>query len=193
MKRDRAEAAIVVYIAKVLLSPEAIDIAKRAYQEAVREAFATREHERVKQPDTLHAEEAKLREMLKAGTLSPDVAQAALDALGNKRRRIAAARRASPLRSAETFSLGVERYKDAVRNLGRHVVDSEHSEEERSLVRELLGGHGTVFTRNGRIGARFESAGLRNWCIRGAQNVVRGRLHGGIGTTTFEIHSLAKY
>jgi hypothetical protein len=39
-------------------------------------------------------------------------------------------------------------------------VDSEHSEEGRGLVRELLGGHGTVFTRNGRIGARFESAGL---------------------------------
>jgi len=28
----------------------------------------------------------------------------------------------------------------------------------------------------------------RNWCMGGAQNVVRGRLHGGIGTTTYEIH-----
>jgi hypothetical protein len=43
VKRDRAEAAIVLYIAKVLLSPEAIDIAKCAYQEAIREDFATRE------------------------------------------------------------------------------------------------------------------------------------------------------
>jgi hypothetical protein len=103
---------------------------------------------------------ARLREMLKTGTLSPDVAQAALDALGHKRRRIAAKHRVSSLRSAETLSLGVQWYNDAVRKMGRHVVDSEHSEEERSLVRDLLGGHGTVFSRNGRSGARFESAGL---------------------------------
>jgi hypothetical protein len=35
-----------------------------------------------------------------------------------------------------------------------------HSAEERDLVRELLGGHGTVFRRNGLVGARFDSAGL---------------------------------
>lgn len=47
-----------------------------------------------------------------------------------------------------------------MRNLGEHVAGSEHSAEERTLVRELLGGYGTVFERNGRVGARFDSAGL---------------------------------
>jgi hypothetical protein len=98
--------------------------------------------------------------MLRAGKLSPDVARAALDALETKRRRIAAALRTPSARSAETFSLEVERYLDAVRNLGKHVESSDQAAEERSLVRELLGGHGTVFTRDGRIGARFKSAGL---------------------------------
>ena len=162
VKRDRAEAAIVDYIADQLLSPEAIAIAKVAYQEAVREELGTREREKDKarKPDTLQAEEAKLREMLKAGTLSPDIAQAALDALGNKRRRIAAALMAPAARSVETFSLAADRYREAVRNLGMHVANNTQAMEERSLVRELLGGHGTVFTRDGRIGARFESAGL---------------------------------
>jgi hypothetical protein len=61
VNRDRREAAIAFYIAKVLLLPEAIGIAKRAYQEAIQEDFAIPEHERVKHPDTLHAEEAKQR------------------------------------------------------------------------------------------------------------------------------------
>ena len=81
VKRARAEAAIVDYIAEELLSPEAVDIAKRAYQEAIRKELGTREHAKVKGAGTLHAEEAQLREMLRAGTLSPDVARAALDAV----------------------------------------------------------------------------------------------------------------
>ena len=40
-------------------------------------------------PEALRAEEAILRKMLKARTLSPDVAQAALDALAIKRRKAA--------------------------------------------------------------------------------------------------------
>jgi hypothetical protein len=39
---------------------------------------------------------------------------------------------------------------------------SEHSTEERELVREMLGGHGTVFSRDGRVGARFDSVGWSN-------------------------------
>jgi site-specific DNA recombinase len=160
VKRARAEAAIVDYIAEELLSPEAVDIAKRAYQEAIRKELGTREHAKVKGAGTLHAEEAQLREMLRAGTLSPDVARAALDAVERKRRTIATALRMPAARSAEAFSLGLERYRDAVRNLGKHVPYSDQAAEERRLVRELLGGHGTVFTRDGRIGARFRSAGL---------------------------------
>lgn len=81
-------------------------------------------------------------------------------AVERKRRTIATALRTPAARSAEAFSLGIERYRDAVRNLGKHVPYSDQAAEERRLVRELLGGHGTVFTRTGRIGARFRSASL---------------------------------
>ena len=141
VKRARAEAAIVDYIAEELLSPEAVDIAKRAYQEAIRKELGTREHAKVKGAGTLHAEEAQLREMLRAGTLSPDVARAALDAV-EERRTIATALRMPAARSAEAFSLGLKHPRDAVRNLGKHVPYCDQAAEERRLVRELLGGHG---------------------------------------------------
>ena len=113
-----------------------------------------------KEPAKLRAEETKIREMQKAGTLSPDIAQAALDALGQKRRRMATALNAPAARSIEMFTLGVERYSGAVRNLRDHVAKSPQAGEERTLVHELLGGRGIVFARDGRIGARFQSEGL---------------------------------
>jgi site-specific DNA recombinase len=160
VQRENAEAAIVNFLAKEMLSPEAIEIAKRQYREAVLEELRSREQENTVKPDVLRAEEAKLREMVKAGTLSQDIAQAALDALAVKRRKANSIVRMSPASAVESFALAAERYTGAVRNLGNHVTSSEHSMEERNLVRELLGGHGTVFTRNGRVGARFDSAGL---------------------------------
>ncbi len=111
-------------------------------------------------PEALRAEEAILRKMLKARTLSPDVAQAALDALAIKRRKAASIVKMSPASLVESFALTADRYKEVVRNLGKHVTSSEHSAEERDLVRELLGGHGTVFSRDGHVGARFDSVGL---------------------------------
>ena len=62
----------------------------------------------------------------------------------------------------EAFSLDIDRYVDAVKNLGSHTPKSARAPEELRMVRELLGGNGTVFTRDGRIGARFPSAGLLN-------------------------------
>jgi hypothetical protein len=59
----------------------------------------------------------------------------------------------------ESFALATDQYVSAIRNLGSHVSSSEHSTEERNLVRKLLGGHGTVFERGDRVGARFEAAG----------------------------------
>jgi hypothetical protein len=158
VKRERAEAAIVNYVSTELLSPEAISVAKHAYQQLLREQLES-SAETAKEPEKLRAEEAKIRVLLRAGALSSDVAQAALDALGAKRRRIAATCMA-PATSIEKFTLGVERYSAAIRNLGEHVSNSSEAAEERSLVHELLGGRGTVFTREGRIGARFQSAGL---------------------------------
>jgi site-specific DNA recombinase len=159
VQRENAEAAIVNYLAEELLSPEAVDIAKREYREAILAELGAREKS-VATPDVLRVEEAKLREMLKAGTLSPDVAQAALDALADKRRKAALIVKMSPATAVESFAMRAERYKNAVQYLGQHVASSEHSAEERELVRELLGGHGTVFEKFGRVGARFASAGL---------------------------------
>jgi hypothetical protein len=62
----------------------------------------------------------------------------------------------------QSFAPTAERYASVVRNLGKHVTKSEHSTEERELVREMLGGHGTVFSRDGRVGARFDSVGWSN-------------------------------
>lgn len=88
MPREGAEAAIVNFIAVDLLSPGAIGIAKREYQSAVLEE-AKRKHQDTAELDALRAEEVLLRKMLRTRTLSPDVAQAALDALANKRRKAA--------------------------------------------------------------------------------------------------------
>ncbi len=72
--------------------------------------------------------------------------QAALDALGQKRRKIALARSGPASRSVEAFSLNIDRYQNAVKNLGTRVSKSKRA----------------VFTQNGQIGARFASAGLLN-------------------------------
>jgi hypothetical protein len=156
--RERAEAAIVNYLAVDLLSPEAIEIAKREYQAAVLEE-AKRKHKDTAQDDALRVEEALLRKMLKDRTLSPDVAQAALDAVANKRRRAASTVKIPPTNLVQSFALTAERYVEVVKNLGKHVTKSEHTTEERELVRLMLGGYGTVFSRDGSVGARFDSVG----------------------------------
>lgn len=157
--REKAEAAIVNYLAVDLLSPEAIEIAKREYQAAVLEE-TKRKHQDTAEFDALRAEEGLLRKMLRARTLSPDVAQAALDALANKRRKAASTVKISPASLVRSFALTAERYREVVINLGKHVAKSEHSTEERELVRAMLGGHGTVYRRDGRVGARFDWIGL---------------------------------
>ena len=159
--RERAETAIVNYLATELLSPEAIEIAKREYQSAILEQ-TERKHQDNAELNALGAEEVLLRKMLRARTLSPDVAQAALDAVANKRRKAASTVKMSPADLLHSFALTADRYTSVVKNLGKHVTKSEHSAEERELVREMLGGHGTVFSRDGRVGARFDSVGWPN-------------------------------
>jgi hypothetical protein len=61
--------------------------------------------------DALEAEETKLGERLKAGALSSEVAQAALEALGKKRRRMVPRSIAVSAYSAESFSLAAGRYQ----------------------------------------------------------------------------------
>jgi len=157
-----------------MLSPEAIEIAKREYQSAILEE-AERKHQDTAELDALRAEEVLLRKMLRARTLSPDVAQVALDAVANKRRQAASTVKMSPADLVQSFALTVERYTSVVKNLGKHVTKSEHPTEERELVREMLGGHGTVFSRDGRVGARFDSVGWpENYKLLINQRVIIG-------------------
>jgi hypothetical protein len=76
------------------------------------------------------------------------------------RRKIEASLRSPTSRGSDAFSLDIDRYINAVKNLGSHVPKSYRAPEELRMARELLGGSGTVITRDGRIGARFPSAGL---------------------------------
>jgi hypothetical protein len=99
--------------------------------------------------EALRAEEVLLRKMLRDRTLSPDVAQAALDALAIKRRKAASTVKMPPTGLVQSFALTAERYVEVVKNLGKHVPKSEHSTEERELVRQMLGGYGMVFSRDG--------------------------------------------
>ena len=77
--------------------------------------------------------------MLRARTLSPDVAQAALDALANKRRKAASTVKMPPTDLLKSFALIAKRYVEVVKNLGKHVTKCEHSTEERkrSIFRPL--------------------------------------------------------
>ena len=172
--RKIAEAAIVNYLAVDLLSPEAIEIAKREYEVAVFEE-AKQKHKYCAEDDAPRAEEILLRRMLRDRTLSPDVAQAALDAVANKRRKAASTLKMPPTNLVQSFALTTERYVEVVKNLGKHVTKSAHSTEERELVREMLGGYGTVFSRDGSVGARFDSVGwLENYKLLINQGVEIG-------------------
>jgi hypothetical protein len=56
--------------------------------------------------------------------------------------------------------LRIERYRAAVENLGKLLSNRDQLSEARTLVRELLDGHGIVLRDGGRVGARFPMAGL---------------------------------
>jgi len=62
--------------------------------------------------------------------------------------------------AAQSIPFVAERYRAAVRNIAKHLGRTDQAAEARTLVRELLGGQGTVFVEGGRIGARFATAGL---------------------------------
>jgi hypothetical protein len=91
----------------------------------------------------------------------------------------------SPTGLVQSFALTAERYREVVRNLSKQVTTSEYSTEERELVRAMLGGHGKVFSRDGRVGARFDWAGLvqsekllTNQVVRiGSGGVIRNYKH----------------
>lgn len=159
VKRDRAENAVIEYISEELLSSEAVALAQKTYQNAMREVLSARQPT-VAKPDQLIGEETQLRQMLKAGTLSSEAVNAALAALEQKRRKVDASRATPINRRIEALPLAAERYKAAVCNLANHIAGTDQAAEARTLVRELLGGAGTVFTKNGRTGARFPAVSL---------------------------------
>jgi len=58
VNRERAELRITEHLSDELLSEEAIALAKKKYQEAMREALNAHSHTQVPKPDQLAAEEA---------------------------------------------------------------------------------------------------------------------------------------
>ena len=160
VKRDLAEASVIDFISRELLSDEAVEIAKRAYKEALKERLATPQGMEDDGMAALSIEEQQVRDLMKSRTLSPDVAHAALEAIYQKRKRLSFERRARDIGGYEGFGLDVERYQRTLRELGQHVAASDCAPEHRQLIRDMLGGTGTVFDRDGRIGAQFSAAGL---------------------------------
>jgi hypothetical protein len=61
--------------------------------------------------EALRAEEALLRKILRDRTLSPDVAQAALDAVANIRRKAASTVKIPPANLVQSFALTAESRK----------------------------------------------------------------------------------
>ena len=79
-------------------------------------------------------------------------------------RRLAASTvKMSPASLVQSFALTAERYREVVRNLGKHVTNSEHSTAEREQVRAMLGGHGIVFSRDGRMAASEHASIGSDW------------------------------
>ena len=80
-------------------------------------------------------------------------------------------------------------------HLAREQIRRPHPARLRSVTREQKV---TIRDRQNNRQAPIASVSARashlgNWCSRGAQNVVMERPRGDLGTTTFAIHSLAKY
>jgi site-specific DNA recombinase len=162
VNRERAERRIAEYLSDELLSPAAIELASSAYQDEIKRGLkdAVAEAAPDAKLEQIAAEEAQLRAMLKAGRLSADILKAALEALEQKRRRVLTLRERPRAAPARIIPLVAERYRAAVRNIAKHLGRSDQAPEARTLVRELLGGQGTVFVEGGKIGARFAMAGL---------------------------------
>jgi hypothetical protein len=164
INRERAESAITDYLATDLLSPAAIEAAQQAYADEIarqrRQSTNASEINCSGELAAIEAQETQLRGLLKAGTLSADVATAALDALDNKRRKLSKPVKRDDGDALREFSLKIERYRSAVENLGKLLSNSDRVVEARSLVQEILGGQGTVLREAGRVGAQFPLAGL---------------------------------
>jgi hypothetical protein len=74
-----------------------------------------------------------------------------------------------------------ERYRAAVRNIANNLGRGDQGPEARSLIRELLGGQGTVFAEGGRIGARFAAAGLLELAAENLSNGINDYNYGSGG------------
>ncbi|HTC50738.1 MAG TPA: recombinase family protein [Steroidobacteraceae bacterium] len=164
VNRVRAEAAITDYLETDLLSPAAIEAAKAGYaDEIARQRRALNNVNAINCIDerkAIDAQESQLRGLLKSGALSADVANAAMNALDMKRRKLTKPAKLDTAGAFREFQLQVERYRSAIGNLGKLMSDSDRVLEARTLVQQMLGGQGTVVRAGARVGAMFPAAGL---------------------------------
>ncbi len=183
VNRERAERRITEYLSEELLSPAAIELAASAYEDEATRELKGAIHEALPDAklDQLATEEAQLRAMLNAGQLSADILKAALEALERKRRRIVTIREKPRAAASRIIPFVAERYRAAVRDIARHLGRSDQGAEARTLVRELLGGQGIVFSEGGRIGARFATAGLLELAAENFPNEINDYKNGSGG------------
>jgi site-specific DNA recombinase len=152
VNRAVAEKALVDRLRNHLGTPEAIEAARASYAAEI--AASSRRPK----PDTdaLDHEESKLMALAKAGTLSQDIVAVALAEIERKRK---AATKAVQGEQIKDFELSAKRYLDALDSLGE-LGNSDYGEDAQAAVREIVGGSGTVYKRDGMIGAEFEVAGF---------------------------------
>jgi hypothetical protein len=134
VKRDRAEEAIVRFVADELPSPEAIAVARRAYQEVMREELEVR----ARNSDSgygAHGGSQDSRDVEGRGALGGRRACCARGIGGQATQNGSERQDKAPAMNADTFEFGVQRCQDAVRNLGAHLRKGEQASEARALVR----------------------------------------------------------
>ena len=143
--RKRTERAILAEIEKEVLSEAAVSHAQKAMRDELRR-IREREQCATPPPDSklqeLETEKKELLALQKAGTLSPAVAKAALDAVERQRADILAASTRRHQKAGADIIRAIpqaaELYRSAVRNLSATLADPDDRTQARTLIAEML-------------------------------------------------------
>ena len=147
IKREKAEAVLLAEIEAEILSDEAIELAQRTAQDELRRqqksSSKTQAPAHSAKLRSLDTQAQELRALMTAGTLSPHIGQAGLDALERERAELLAkdGRRGQRV-GADVVRLIPQTaalYREAVRNLS-DVTEGAERLQARALISEMLGG-----------------------------------------------------
>ena len=162
ISRKSTERAILAEIEREILSEAAVSHAQKVMRDEMRQ-IREREHCVTLPESKVHELEAQKKELLalqKAGTLSPAVAKAALDAVERQRADILTASvRRHQKTGADLIRMipqTAELYRSAVRNLSATLADPDDRTQARTLIAEMLNGKVKVRQEGGAVYARLE-------------------------------------